>query len=90
MLIKTLRRGAPALLACAVLALLSSCTGTKAAPPSSPSVPVTAAGVEQKNVPLQIKAIGSVEAYSNVSIKTQITGELTGVFFKEGDDVKKG
>src|SRR2546426_5086210 len=90
MLIKTLRRGAAALLACAVLALLSSCTGTKAAPPSSPSVPVTAAGVEQKNVPLQIKAIGSVEAYSNVSIKTQITGELTGVFFKEGDDVKKG
>src|SRR5438876_3260407 len=90
MLIKTLRRGAVALLACAVLDLLSSCTGTKAAQPSSPSVPVMAAEVEQKNVPLQVKAIGSVEAYSNVSIKTQITGELTGVFFKEGDDVKKG
>jgi multidrug efflux system membrane fusion protein len=90
MLAKTLRRGALACLICAVFMLLSSCTGTKAAPPSNPSVPVTAAEVEQKNVPLQVKAIGSVEAYSNVSIKTQVTGELTGVFFKEGDDVKKG
>jgi multidrug efflux system membrane fusion protein len=90
MLAKTLRRGASAVLACAVLMLLNSCTGTKAAPPRNPSVPVMAAEVEQKNVPLQVKAIGSVEAYSNVSIKTQITGELTGVFFKEGDDVKKG
>src|SRR5438046_3578647 len=90
MLAKTLRRGASAVLACAVLMLLNSCTGTKAAPPRNPSVPVMAAEVGQKNVPLQVKAIGSVEAYSNVSVKTQITGELTGVFLKEGDDVKKG
>jgi multidrug efflux system membrane fusion protein len=90
MLAKTFRRGASAVLACGVLALLTSCSGTKAAPPSNPTVPVMAAEVEQKDVPLQVKAIGSVEAYSNVSIKTQITGELTGVFFKEGDDVKKG
>src|SRR6266513_6180673 len=90
MLAKTLRRGASALLAGAVLALFTSCSGTKAAPPSNPTVPVMAAAVEQKDVPLQVKAIGSVEAYSNVSIKTQITGELTGVFFKEGEDVKKG
>ena len=77
MLAKTLRRGASAVLACAVLVSLSSCSGSKAAPPSNPSVPVMAAEVEQKDVPLQVKAIGSVEAYSNVSIKTQITGELT-------------
>jgi multidrug efflux system membrane fusion protein len=37
-----------------------------------------------------VKAIGAVEAYSNVSVKTQITGELTGVHFKEGQDVSKG
>src|SRR5438309_11975562 len=70
--------------------LLSSCSGSKAQPPRMLAVPILAATVEQKDVPLQVKAIGSVEAYSNVSIKTQITGELTGVFFKEGDDVKKG
>jgi multidrug efflux system membrane fusion protein len=70
--------------------LLSSCGGTKAAPPSNPPVPVLAAAVEQKDVPLQLHAIGSVEAYSNVSVKTQVTGELTGVYFKEGQDVRKG
>jgi len=49
-----------------------------------------AATVEQRDVPLQVKAIGAVEAYSNVSVKTQVTGELTGVHFKEGEDVSKG
>ncbi len=72
------------------LSLLSACAGTKAAPGPPPPVPVLAATVEQKNVPIQVRAIGTVEAYSTVSVKTQITGELTGVYFKEGDDVQKG
>lgn len=72
------------------LSLLSACAGTKAAPGPPPPVPVLAATVEQKNVPIQVHAIGTVEAYSTVSVKTQITGELTGVFFNEGDDVQKG
>ena len=75
------------LLACG--SLLSSVRGTKAAPPRNVAVPVLAVTVEQKDVPLQVKAIGAVEAYSNVSVKTQITGELTGVHFKEGQDVKQ-
>ncbi len=70
--------------------LLSSCAGTKAAAPSAPVVPVVAASVEQKDVPIRVHAIGAVEAYSTVAVKTQITGELTGVYFKEGDDVRKG
>jgi membrane fusion protein, multidrug efflux system len=88
--IKSLHHWVLPLLAGCALALLSACAGTKAAAPTNPAVPVLAAVVEQKDVPLQVKAIGAVEAYSNVSVKTQITGELTGVFFKEGDDVKKG
>ncbi len=74
----------------AALTLLSACVGTKAAPGPPPPVPVLAATVQQKNVPIQVHAIGAVEAYSTVSVKTQITGELTGVYFKEGDDVQKG
>lgn len=70
--------------------LLTACSGTKAAAPIAPVVPVLAATAEQKDVPVQIQAIGSVEAYSTVAVKTQITGELTGVFFREGQDVKKG
>jgi len=67
-----------------------ACNSDAAPPPSAPPVPVTTAAVVTKNVPIQIRAIGSVEAYSNVAVKTQVTGELTGVYFKEGDDVKKG
>ncbi len=72
------------------ISLLSACAGTKAAAPQAPVVPVLAASVEQKDVSIRVHAIGAVEAYSTVVVKTQITGELTGVFFKEGDDVRKG
>jgi membrane fusion protein, multidrug efflux system len=74
----------------AALMLLVSCSKSKATPPRNLAVPVLAAAVEQKDVPLQVRAIGAVEAYSNVSVKTQITGELTGVYFREGEDVRKG
>ena len=69
---------------------LTGCTRTKAAAPPASALPVSAAFAESMDVPVQVRAIGSVEAYSTVSVKTQITGELTGVYFKEGDDIKKG
>jgi multidrug efflux system membrane fusion protein len=53
-------------------------------------VPVLAATAQQKIVPVQIRAVGNVEAYSTVSIKSQVTGVLTQAHFKEGQDVKKG
>ena len=53
-------------------------------------VPVTVAVVGQKNVPVEINVIGNVEAYSTISVKAQIGGELTNVYFHEGDFVKKG
>src|SRR6266849_47847 len=78
------------LIALLLCGLWSSCGGSKAAPPPITAVPILAATVQQQEVPLQLKAIGAVEAYSNVSVKTQITGELTGVHFKEGQDISKG
>ena len=54
------------------------------------AVPVEVARVTQKTIPIQLRAVGNVEAYSTVSIKSQITGSLTQVHFKEGRDVKKG
>lgn len=69
---------------------LPGCGRETVAPAVAPTVPVLAAAVEQKDMPVELQAIGAVEAFSTVSVKTQITGELTGVFFKEGQDVKKG
>jgi multidrug efflux system membrane fusion protein len=53
------------------------------------TVPVTVAQVVQKQMPIEIRVIGAVEAYSVVSVHAQITGQLTEVNFKEGEDVKK-
>jgi multidrug efflux system membrane fusion protein len=46
--------------------------------------------VTQKDVPVELGAIGNVEAYETISVRSQITGVLTKVFFNEGDFVKAG
>ena len=53
-------------------------------------VPVTTAPVVQKQMPIEISVIGTAEAFSNVSIRSQITGQLEKVNFTEGDDVQQG
>ncbi len=69
--------------------LVVSCSEQKqkAAPPP---VPVLAAKVVEKTVPLDLKAIGNVEPYATVGIKSRIAGQLLQVNFKEGQDVKEG
>jgi multidrug efflux system membrane fusion protein len=88
----SLRRSAfPIAASCLLLLISIGCSESKTAantPP--PAVPVVVATVEQKDVPLQLKAIGTVEAYATVSVKSQVTGQLTAVHFREGDDVRKG
>ncbi len=54
------------------------------------AVPVTVAEVTRKDVPIEIQAVGNVEAYRTISVKAQVGGELTHVYFREGDYVKKG
>ncbi len=68
---------------------LLACTGTKQKP-AEEKVPVTVAKVEQKNVPMQIRAIGTVQPVSTVSVRPLVGGQLTRVWFREGDDVRKG
>ncbi len=88
------RRTRAGLLAAILLATtLAACSGGKAESKQAqarPPVPVAVATVEQKTVPLQVQAIGTVEAYSVVSVKGQVGGELIHVHFKEGQDVHKG
>jgi multidrug efflux system membrane fusion protein len=83
------RRASVALLLCVItVASLGACSKAKQAPPRI--VPVVAETADQQNVPLQIKAIGNVEAYNTVAIKSQINGEISEVFFREGQDVRQG
>ena len=59
----------------------------KKAPPRA--VPVAVATVVQKPVPVEIKTFGTVEAYASVAIKSQVTGLLTAVHFKDGQLVRE-
>lgn len=67
---------------------LFSCS--KSQPKQAPAVPVVVTEAVVKDVPVQITAIGNVEAYSSVTIKSRIEGQLLKANFKEGDEVRKG
>jgi membrane fusion protein, multidrug efflux system len=75
-----------------LLLLLAGCSPPKAESQGMriPPVPVTIASVTLKTVPVELHAIGNVEAYSTINVKSQVEGRLERVYFKEGQDVKKG
>ncbi|HZE88311.1 MAG TPA: efflux RND transporter periplasmic adaptor subunit [Verrucomicrobiae bacterium] len=72
------------------LAPLAACSAP-AAPAAMPdAVPVLAGSVVRKDVPVEIREIGTVQAYATVGIRAQVSGLLTRVHFREGEDVKAG
>ena len=73
-----------------VLCLLTSCSSGAKEKPAPSKVPVLAGFAVQKDVPVELTAIGNVEAYSTVEVNSRIGGQLVRVHFKEGQDVKKG
>jgi len=76
---------------------LTACNIQKSAAVTGPpgggpqgAVPVRAADVTSQTMPVQLTKFGSVEPYATISVKAQVSGELTKVWFKEGDVVKEG
>jgi len=73
---------------------LASCNGRDAVQAAKPQpasgAPVTVAVVASRTMPVELQAIGNVESISTVTIKAQVSGQLVGIHFKEGDFVKKG
>jgi membrane fusion protein, multidrug efflux system len=75
----------------ALLLLTAGCANKEAVQAAKPAAaPVRIANVTSRTMPVELQAIGNVEAISTVSIKAQISGQLMRVHFKEGDFVKKG
>jgi len=72
------------------VSFLTSCGGRTQAAPQNPAVPVTVGKAERRTIPVQVKAIGHVEPYSTVTIKSLVGGELVKIYFKEGQTVHKG
>src|SRR5664279_1949472 len=54
------------------------------------AVPVTAAAVVTKTMPVRLLAIGNVEPYTSVAVKARVDGQLLVAKFKEGDEVRQG
>ncbi len=54
------------------------------------TVPVSAAPVVQKDMPIYLEGLGSVLALATVQVRPQVDGRLDSVLFKEGQFVKKG
>jgi len=68
----------------------SACSNEKPKKPVSVPLPVTVSTATQKTVPVQLRTIGNVQAYSTVTVKSKVGGELVRVHFTEGQDVKRG
>ncbi|MDJ0387752.1 efflux RND transporter periplasmic adaptor subunit [Roseomonas sp. E05] len=53
-------------------------------------VPVTVAAAQRKDLPLTLDALGTVQALNSVTVRSQVTGQLTEVLFREGQEVQAG
>lgn len=56
----------------------------------APAVPVVVADVTQQTVPLEVRAIGNIEAISTIDVKARASGPIVRLHFAEGADVKAG
>jgi multidrug efflux system membrane fusion protein len=72
------------------LAACSDRAGAQRGPVAPPPVPVGVATAERKTVPLQVTTVGNVQAYTTVTVRPQVAGQIQEVHFKEGQDVKRG
>jgi multidrug efflux system membrane fusion protein len=79
---------------CVLLALLAACSRGSRSPGteevSRAAVPVRVATVERADAPLALHTIGTVQAYSTVTVKPQIAGQIASTHFAEGQEVRRG
>lgn len=69
---------------------ITACSHKEPEPEAPSSFPVKVAIAEKKDIPLFIESLGHVESIQKVHLRSRIEGELTGVFFEQGKEVKQG
>jgi multidrug efflux system membrane fusion protein len=72
--------------------LMTSCTrvAAKAGPGWAETVPVRTVRAVSADVPLEIAAVGNVEAMDSVEVKSRVAGSINRVAFAEGQNVTRG
>lgn len=79
----------PILLAlCAGLAACGKPAGSST--PVNPAIPVEVSAAALRGMPVEMKAIGTVEPIASVQLKSKVTGEILKVHFADGAQVKAG
>ena len=73
------------------IAMLSSCGSKKPAqPPAPPPVQVAVYKAHEENAAYSDEYPGTVTALNEVEIRPQVSGYITGIYFKDGQHVTKG
>lgn len=69
---------------------VAGCSREAGGKQSAPATPVVAGAAAKQTVPVEIEAIGTATAFSAITVRSKVAGEITQVHFKEGQDIKKG
>jgi multidrug efflux system membrane fusion protein len=74
------------------LLTIALCAACRSNPPKAAAVtiPVTVATAQQKDMPVQVRAVGIVQPLQTVAVRALVSGQLLRVWFREGDDVHRG
>jgi multidrug efflux system membrane fusion protein len=64
--------------------------GARETGPQARVVPVVAAQVQKRDVPLFLEGLGTAIASKTVTVRPQVDGRLEQVLFREGQEVRKG
>lgn len=86
-------RGPLAAAICAFLFSIAGCSGgpqEQGPKKGGMPAPVRVVQAVKKDVPLELEVVGNVEAYSTVSVTSQVNGQVDKIHFKEGAYVKTG
>ncbi len=80
------------IVALSAVMLFSGCTEEKKAPTTKvmPPLTVETVTVHRKPMPLWIQYTGMTKATSDQEIRARVSGRLQKIYFKDGDQVKKG
>jgi membrane fusion protein, multidrug efflux system len=73
-----------------VFILLNACKKKDAADPAGTGIPVNVAEVQEEMVSFYSNYPGSIVALSEVELRSEVSGFITGIYFKEGSTVRKG
>ena len=58
--------------------------------PAAIPIPVSAAPVQRRDVPIYLTGLGTVQAYNSVLVKSRVDGQIVKINFSEGKDVRTG